>query len=212
MVDTGRVAGSAGSVQRGSDAWARRRERIGMEIERKALELCAEHGIDDVTVEQIAEAAGISERTFFRYFPARADVLAALPLRSNREIARRVAGRPVHESVIEAFIAATQESFEQEQDGMVSLWGRACYRDGRLAVARTGNLEGGMLGTFTPVIAERLGIEADDLRARVMANAIAGAVWLAFLRWLEDEMKGSLSSLMEEYFNVLADLNRHAGT
>lgn len=45
------------------------------ELELIAMRLFSEQGFDETTVEQIAAAAGISGRTFFRYFPGKAEVL-----------------------------------------------------------------------------------------------------------------------------------------
>ena len=53
------------------DIRQRRREFTADEIERVAIELFAVRGFDTVTVDEIAEAAGISARTFFRYFPTK---------------------------------------------------------------------------------------------------------------------------------------------
>lgn len=58
---------------------AHRRELMAAEFERIALELFAERGFNSVAVEEIAEAAGVSTRTFYRYFPAKEDVLALFP-------------------------------------------------------------------------------------------------------------------------------------
>src|SRR5437660_5870424 len=44
-------------------------------LEQAALELYAERGFDETTVAEIAERAGLTERTFFRHFPDKREVL-----------------------------------------------------------------------------------------------------------------------------------------
>jgi AcrR family transcriptional regulator len=201
---------SVESVGATAAAWARRRERVGLHIERAALELFAEQGADDVTVEHIAAAAGISVRTFFRYFPTRDAVLSALPRRQNEEMCRRVAARPVGESVLEAFIGAVREPIPPDQHRLVLLWGRAVVNRGARLLQSPGS-DDGMVAAFGGVIADRLGIDRTDLHAQVVATAIASVMWFAFMRWLEAGGTEQLSIVAEECFDVLADLNRRTG-
>ncbi|MFF4749365.1 TetR/AcrR family transcriptional regulator [Streptomyces sp. NPDC002514] len=46
-------------------------------LKRAALELCLERGYDNVTVTDIAERAGLTRRSYFRYFPDKREVLFA---------------------------------------------------------------------------------------------------------------------------------------
>ena len=68
-------------------AWEQRRTLVALRIEIAGLRLIGERGLDDVTVEQIATEAGISVRTFFRYFRNVRDIVTAVPV---REIATHV--------------------------------------------------------------------------------------------------------------------------
>lgn len=193
-----------------AEAFARRRERISLEIERAALELFAELGPHEVTTEQIAEAAGISVRTFFRYFPTKDDVLAALPRRHNEAMGRRVAARPADENILEAFIAAAHEPLAEAEEEMVRLWARAIRSDPVGHSQGRGN-NSLMVAAFAPVIAKRLGARPTDRRVRLLATVIASATWFAFMEWLESGAKRPLSKMVEESFDVLAELNRHKG-
>ncbi|MDR4533763.1 TetR family transcriptional regulator [Glutamicibacter sp. PS] len=56
----------------------RRRAATELEIARAAAKLFAAHGLDQTTVERIAQSAGISLRTFYRYFPTKEEALAPL--------------------------------------------------------------------------------------------------------------------------------------
>src|SRR5580692_8818898 len=67
---TGQDVASPSSGRRGRPPSTSRRE-----LRLIALRLFSEHGFDTTTIEQIAAEAGVSERTFFRYFTTKASVL-----------------------------------------------------------------------------------------------------------------------------------------
>ncbi len=193
------------------DGWARRRQRVAADIELAALELFARKGAAAVSVEQIADAAGISVRTFFRYFPTRDDVMLALPQRQVEGLCAAAMSRPEHESVLEAFIGAVRVQGEQPEEDLLRLWGQA-LQQGAMPDHDQMRPTAGMVAAYAEVIARRVGIDADDLRAEVMATAIGGVMWSSFVRWLESDGGSSLVDLIEESFTILADLNRHASS
>ena len=76
----------------------RQRAQIRADIRRAAFRLFVERGYDAVTTEEIAAAAGVSPRTFFRHVPTKEELLLA-PVRyggsRHRQPARRAARRRV---------------------------------------------------------------------------------------------------------------------
>ncbi|WNM23429.1 TetR/AcrR family transcriptional regulator [Demequina capsici] len=80
-----------------------------------AVELCLDQGLDSVTVEQIADRAGISPRTFYNYFASRDDALLgdAKPEPDADQIARFLARDDV--SDVEAFALMLAEAWASSQ-------------------------------------------------------------------------------------------------
>jgi len=186
-----------------ADGWARRRARVARHIERTAIELLADAGEEGITVEQIASAAGISVRTFFRYFPSRDAVFTALPRRLNDVTCGRVAERPSDESLLASFIAAVHLGMDPEDEELILLWGRAVQGGFRPRPQS----DGGMVGAYADVIAARRGIDPDSLTAQVLATAIASVMWSTFVRWLEQGGRESLPTLIERAFAALTELD-----
>lgn len=72
----------------------RKRARTHAAISDAAITLFLEHGFDQVTVAQVAEAAEVSKRTLFAYFPAKDDLVVHRFADHETEAARTVCARP----------------------------------------------------------------------------------------------------------------------
>lgn len=85
-----------------------------------ALDLFAERGYDQVTVAEIAERAGLTRSTFFRYFPDKRDVLAAGQAVMSRLLVEGIAGAPAEAGPLDAVgagldnVAGSMTSFNRE--------------------------------------------------------------------------------------------------
>ena len=77
-------------------------------LEQAALELFVERGFEQATVAEIAQRAGLTERTFFRYFADKREVLFAGAGALQEFLVRAVAQAPDTATPLEAIAAALQ--------------------------------------------------------------------------------------------------------
>lgn len=90
--------------RRYSEASLRERTRASMrdEVAAVAIELFAAHGFHEVTTAQIASRAGISPRSFFRYFPSKEDVVLGTLVDSGTRVRDALVNRPAGENAWDA--------------------------------------------------------------------------------------------------------------
>src|SRR6266480_4879862 len=77
-------------------------------LERAALELYCELGYEQTTVAEIARRAGLTERTFFRHFADKREVLFAGSSSLLEALMNAVAAAPAEASPMDAAVAALQ--------------------------------------------------------------------------------------------------------
>jgi len=207
-IETHTGAVTLGDIVEVGGGWNVRRERNGRRIERAALMLFAKERAEDVTVERLADAAGISVRTWFRYFAGRDEVFAALPMRKLELISDFVRSRPPDETLVEAFsgAVATAQATETELD-MVLVWGIAVHRSPEPARRAMAHSALTMNGVFQAVIAERLGIDEADPKAGALGAAFSGLVTYTFSRWVAEGGTGSLADMLARSFAALSELH-----
>lgn len=94
----GMARGTAGREAAGTAAtstlWDRTRQLAADEILRTALRLFTRQGYDETTVAQIAREAGVSQRTLFRYFGTKEDLIGGGQERFGAVLAQTVRDQP----------------------------------------------------------------------------------------------------------------------
>jgi TetR/AcrR family transcriptional regulator, regulator of mycofactocin system len=150
-------------------------------IERAAMHLFAQQPFEDVPVHAIAEAAGVSVRTFYRYFPSKEEILIRLPMRRAQQIAGAALRRPSREAPFTAVRSAIHE-LAGSDDADLRRWqvavarGHASERMAHVVVAMTGPV-------LTAAVTERGGLPDDDLWGEVAGVTIAAALVAGARRW-----------------------------
>jgi len=86
-----------------------------------AMELYGEHGYEATTVAEIAERAGLTERTFFRYFEDKREVLFSGGAGLQEYLVAHVDAAPPSasplEAIVDALCSASDDIFEDRRDG-----------------------------------------------------------------------------------------------
>ncbi|MGO8772237.1 helix-turn-helix domain-containing protein [Mycobacterium sp.] len=162
----------------------RQRAQILADIRRAAFRLFVERGYDAVTTEEVAAAAGVSPRTFFRHVPAKEELLLAPVRHGGAATVNLLEQRPASESpdlaLINAIITRTR-SFEQAD---TEEWRDALLVApdllGKVTVHNPADKE-----RATKVVAERMGADPDtDIRPGLLVNLAFAAADFAFRRWV----------------------------
>lgn len=182
----------------------RLRQQTAAEIEEAAFALFAERGYEAAKVEQIAAAAGVSTRTFFRYFPSKEAVVFADHARGVERLRAALAEAspavPPMERVRRAMIAAERPGGDERRARQAEL--AAAVPALRAHHAR---LIEDMEDVVAAALAPEFGGEAGYWRARIVAGALFGALRGAMRVGAESKVDGW--TLFQEVFALLGPID-----
>ncbi len=149
-----------------------------------AMRLAIERGLDNVLVEDIADAAGVSARTFNNYFASKYEAICALQQDRANRIGQALAARPADEPIWPAMTAAILAQFPQPGSMPLSIGGQSLkdWLAGVRLVITSPPLAGEYLKVqgqaqyhLAEVIAQRLGTSTQtDMFPRILAGAVHG--------------------------------------
>jgi mycofactocin system transcriptional regulator len=183
----------------------RRRSTTQDHITDVALDLFASRGFDEVSVDDVANAAGIARRTLFRYYSSKnaipwgdfdayldhmRDLLDAMP--------SDVAVSDALRSALLAF-----NSFDETET--------AIHRKRMRLILETATLQAysmtmyaGWRGVVAAYVAGRIGAKAEDLIPQTVAWTMLGVALSAYGHWLADESQ-PLPRALGDAFDTVSD-------
>lgn len=149
-----------------------------------ALTLMAEHGWANTTMSMIAQAAGVSTPTLFRYFPTKADLLWHGMDDTSRAFTEQFAATPDSAKPGEAVADAYLAMLQADPDRLHLIQARVAIigRDPDAAEASWPKFEEWRV-LVTTMLAQRIEPSADRVRVRVMGAMVWAALWSAVTAW-----------------------------
>jgi TetR/AcrR family transcriptional regulator, regulator of mycofactocin system len=201
-VGSATAGGLAGGDSRAGHP-GRRRVTSREELEQAAFELFDARGFDATTINEIAEAAGIGRRTFFRYFPSKNDIPWGSFEKELDRMRVRLRACPPEVPLMDALRLALVD-FNRVDPAQVPL-----HRRRMELILRVPALLAHSTLRFTAwravvadFVAERTGCRPDDLAPQAIAHAILGVCVAAYEHWLNDPAS-DLGALLDDAMRQL---------
>jgi AcrR family transcriptional regulator len=180
------------------------RKALGM----AAMRLAVERGLDNVLVEDIAEAAGVSARTFNNYFASKYEAICALGFDRAMRVGAALRERPADEclwtavgnAVMSEYGAADQPPGEDWIAGVRLVTSQPALRGEYLKAQAMTQY------SLAEAIALRSGFSPGaSMFPRILAAAVTSAVQAATERWLHADPPAALAPLIRDALDQLAD-------
>ncbi|MEU9451520.1 TetR family transcriptional regulator [Streptomyces sp. NPDC048277] len=196
----------------------RKKLRTRYAIISTAVTLFVERGYDETTVAEIAEAAEVAPRTFFRYFATKDEVALALITEADEAIFPALEARPAAEPPLTVLANAVRDVVEQlmqADDGSGELWTRILrlLENSPPLLAAHFQRAVSIENRLARKLAEREGVDPDtDLRPFLAVGAVGTALRAAHRRWaaLPEATSDDLLRLRDQALHALHEpLDRH---
>ena len=169
-----------------------------------SLALFAERGFDAVSIAEVANAAGVTERTFYRHFPTKEAVLFQDYEVRLEWLAGALAARPAREPLFDSVRAAVY-AFPHDLEIVRQA---ALLRSSLISGARIAEhlriVQSSFAGVFADFVRSRQADDPDvDLVAAVSGAALAGVLVAAITVWGEDGCPDDIDAYVERSLSIL---------
>lgn len=170
-------------------------------LERAALELYGERGFEQTTVAEIANRAGLTERTFFRHFADKREVLFGGGGMLMESMVRSVADAPVSAAPIAAIAAALETAGSLLQERRAMARQRQTVIDAHAELQERELMKLASLASALAGALRRRGV--GETAARLTAEAGIAVFKIAFDRWISETGHADLPHVLRESLDEL---------
>ncbi|MFE5628512.1 TetR family transcriptional regulator [Streptomyces sp. NPDC056543] len=192
----------------------RKKQRTRNALLRVALELFTTRGYEQTTVDEIADAVEVSQRTFFRYFASKEEVAFAVQQMVEERFVQALAERPAEEGPLDAMRNAVLASWDTIGEAIMEVVPVDMYLRTFQMIESTPALLAAHLrrttemeDTIARVVAEREGVDVDeDPRPRIVVAAFSGVMRVTGQLWGRgtDLSLEGIRALTEDHLDHLA--------
>jgi len=182
---------------------ARKQQLVRDTIWDAATDLFAEKGFDETTVDDIAQAAGVSRRSFFRYFSSKSDLMAHGMVNYGAELTAAIEACPQTYSLSEVFRetvlqVAQQSTAHPRTRKIMAIVSK--YPAARAAeLSRLVEVQ----DLVTEAFARRCGMGSkDELTPGILAGLTLQVLGVTFRSWSKQE-RPDISATVDRIFGTL---------
>ncbi|EWM11888.1 TetR/AcrR family transcriptional regulator [Kutzneria sp. 744] len=192
-------------LQRGGGLREATRRAVRAQIAAAAVELFAEHGFEQTTVDQIAGAVGMSQRSVFRYFATKEDMVVGELIEESHRVVEALVARPANESPHTALRRALDVCVASLTSDPGVRRGRMLANTPALQIARA-QKHRQWVELLRPELARRLGDTArTDLVAGSIITATLSCLEIAGEEWIRHDCAEPLGELFDAALAALRD-------
>jgi AcrR family transcriptional regulator len=170
-------------------------------LEQAALELYIERGFEQTTVAEIAKRAGLTERTFFRHFADKREVLFWGQSALQDLVVTTIASAPDSAAPIDAVAAALQAAGAPIQERRESARQRQAVITANAELQERELIKLASLASAMADTLRRRGVT--DPAASLTAEAGIAVFKIAFQRWINETSQRDLPQLIRESLDEL---------
>lgn len=182
------------------------RAAVRAELAQVAFELFRREGFENVTINDLAAAAGVSRSTFLRYFGSKEDAVLSAFDAHGELVADALRARPADEddwTALRHALSTSIESYRQDPAGALAI--TRLVKDTPALCARQLEKQNGWRPALTQALAERGGsLQSVTLSHAVRAAAALDCLNVALDHWTASDGALDLVGLLDEAFTALS--------